>query len=308
MIPLLVLIYGAGFRNVFDNLFLYPVVITNPARKFPWSTLSPYLTHLLEFLFVAAIVNIIAGFRALRGNSTSSFNRLFVAVAILALATTHQALQRTDAGHVTLSGFIALALFPVALAILLDYRFTTPVSLGRDLFLVTLSLLIMASLVPTVVRTLRRTLEIGGQLRSDDIIAVQHGGRTFPLSSISAAREIGALLDQVTRLSSPGERLFVGPADLRRTNYNNTFLYHLLPQLTPATYFLEMNPLSANRPGSRLSADILSADLLILDHRLDKWNEPNESSRFGSEAPNQVVQSQFALQSRVGPYEVYRKK
>ena len=128
------------------------------------------------------------------------------------------------------------------------------------------------------------------------------------MDSLSVARETGDLLDTVTGLASAGQRLFVGPADLRRTNYNDTFLYHLLPQLTPATYFLEMNPLSANRPGSRLSADLLSADWLILDHRLDDWSEPNESSRFGSDAPNQIVQSTFELRVRRGPYDIYREK
>ena len=97
-------------------------------------------------------------------------------------------------------------------------------------------------------------------------------------------------------------------SDLRRTNYNDTFLYYLLPRLTPATYFLEMNPLSANRPGSRLGADVLSADWLILDHRLDEWNEPNESSRFGPDAPNQVVQSNFELRVQQGFYDIYRRK
>ena len=116
------------------------------------------------------------------------------------------------------------------------------------------------------------------------------------------------MLAAINRLASPGQRVFTGPADLRRTNYNNTFLYHLLPQLTPATYFLEMNPLSANRPGSRLSSDILSADWLILDHRLDEWNEQNESSRFGPETSNQVVRSNFELRAQLGSYEIYRRK
>lgn len=128
------------------------------------------------------------------------------------------------------------------------------------------------------------------------------------MDSISVARDTGALLDKITSLASSGQRLFVGPADLRRTNYNDTFLYYLLPQMTPATYFLEMNPLSANRPGSRLSADVLSADWLILDHRLDDWNEPNESSYFGPDAPNQVVQSNFELRARRGSYDIYRRK
>jgi hypothetical protein len=69
-----------------------------------------------------------------------------------------------------------------------------------------------------------------------------------------------------------------------------------------------MNPLSPNRPDSRLSGDVLSADWLILDRRLDEWNEPNESSRFGSGAPNQVVQSHFELRARQGSYDIYRQK
>jgi hypothetical protein len=68
-----------------------------------------------------------------------------------------------------------------------------------------------------------------------------------------------------------------------------------------------MNPLSANRPGSRLRADLLTADWLILDHRLDDWNEPNDSMRFGPEAPNLAVQSSFELCAKHGPYDLYRR-
>jgi hypothetical protein len=140
------------------------------------------------------------------------------------------------------------------------------------------------------------------------VVFLEYGGRRFPVESISVAHETGGLLDRITSLALPGQRLFVGPADLRRTNYNDTFIYYLLPQLTPASYFLEMNPLSANRPGSRLGADVLTADWLILDHRLDDWNEPNDSSRFGSDTPNQIVQSHFELRAKHGPYDVYRRK
>jgi hypothetical protein len=96
----------------------------------------------------------------------------------------------------------------------------------------------------------------------------------------------------------PGPRLFVGPADLRRTNYNDTFIYYMLPRLQPATYFLEMNPGSANRPDSRLAKDIASADWLILNHGLDQWNEPNGSAKFASDAPMRVVRDQFELCGR----------
>jgi hypothetical protein len=163
-------------------------------------------------------------------------------------------------------------------------------------------------MAPELIFPVRQSFGAGGRSRKDDVVFLEHNRRSFPMESLTVARETGELLETITGLASAGQRLFVGPADLRRTNYNDTFLYHLLPQLKPATYFLEMNPLSANRPGSRLSADLLSADWLILDHRLDEWNEPNESSRFGPDAPNQVVQSNFELHSQRGTYDIYRKK
>jgi hypothetical protein len=307
LLPMLFLIYAAGFQNIFDNVFLYPVIITNPARKLPWSSIPPYVIYLLGFHFVAALINLGAGFLALRKEAGSWFNRLFAAAAIFALGTTHEALQRMDSGHLTLCCFLSLALLPVALTIIADRWAATPGSLSRPLLFVALTLLVVAGLAPELVYLVRQTIG-GGPSRKDDVVFLQHGGRSFPLSSISASRETGDLLDTMASLASPGQRLFVGPADLRRTNYNATFLYHLLPQLTPATYFLEMNPLSANRPGSRLSADVLSADWLILDHRLDEWNEQNESSRVGPDVPNQVVQSNFELRARQGSYDIYRRK
>lgn len=307
LLPMLLLIYAAGFQNVFDNVFLYPVLITNPARKLPWSSIPPYVIYLLVFHFVACVINLGAGFLALRKEAGSWFNRLFTAAAIFALGTTHEALQRMDSGHVTLCCFLSLALLPVALTIIADRWAAAPGALSRPLLCVALTLLVMAGLAPELVYLVRQAIG-GGPSRKDEVVFLQHGGRSFPLGSIAASRETGDLLDTMTSLSSPGQRLFVGPADLRRTNYNATFLYHFLPQLIPATYFLEMNPLSANRPGSRLTTDVLSADWLILDHRLDEWNEQNESSRFGPDAPNQVVQSNFELRARQGSYDIYRKK
>jgi hypothetical protein len=115
-------------------------------------------------------------------------------------------------------------------------------------------------------------------------------------------------LNKLEKVASPGDRLFVGPADLRRTNYNDTFIYHLMPQLRPSTYFLEMNPQSANRLNSRLAADVANANWLVLTHHWDSWNEPNESVKFGSDAPTRVVQEKFQLCAQYGSYDVYRRR
>jgi hypothetical protein len=308
LLPMLLLTYLAGFRNVFDNLFLYPVSITNPGRKIPWSSLDPYLIRLLTLHLVASLTNLSAGILALRQNKAPWANRLFAATALFILGTTHQALQRTDSGHVTLCCFLSLSLLPISLAIIADRWIAPPASRSRELLFVAGTSLAVAGFAPQLAYQVCQALGLGGHSRKDDVVVLEHKGRSFPMDSLPAARETADLLDKISSLASPGQRLFVGPADLRRTNYNDTFLYYLLPQLTPATYFLEMNPLSANRPGSRLSGDLLSADWLILDHRLDDWNEPNASMRFGPDAPNVVVQTNFELQAKHGSYDLYRRK
>ena len=69
-----------------------------------------------------------------------------------------------------------------------------------------------------------------------------------------------------------------------------------------------MNPGSANRPNSRLAADVASADWLVLDRVLDIINEQNESSKFGSDQPMQMITQRFQLVGQMGPWQIYRKK
>jgi hypothetical protein len=69
-----------------------------------------------------------------------------------------------------------------------------------------------------------------------------------------------------------------------------------------------MNPLSANRPNSRLAADVATADWLILDRHLDNWNEPNESVKYGSDAPMEVVRNQFQMCGQFGNYGLFRRR
>lgn len=135
-------------------------------------------------------------------------------------------------------------------------------------------------------------------------------GRPFPFRNTRNtrnARTVARVLQALSAQAEPGERLFVGPGDLRRTNYNDTYFYHLLPKLTPATYFLEMKPLSANRPGSRLASDVASADWLVLNRGWDAWNEPNRSVEFASNEPNEVVRRNFELVQGFGTYFLYRR-
>jgi hypothetical protein len=101
------------------------------------------------------------------------------------------------------------------------------------------------------------------------------------------------LLPEVERVSDPGDRLFVGPRDLRQTPYSDAYLYYLLPDLTPATRFIEMDPGVADAEGSGLAEDLASADVVVLSRVWDAWAEPNDSRKVGSDEPVRVLEEQF---------------
>jgi hypothetical protein len=130
--------------------------------------------------------------------------------------------------------------------------------------------------------------------------------RKFPLTNEDAAA-VEAVCDRILRLGNPGQRLFVGPYDLRRTIYTDTFFYYLLPDFPPATYFLEMNPLSANRPNSRMAADLATADWVILDAVIAAWKEPNASAQFGPDEPVRVLERDFVFVAQEKKYFLFRR-
>ena len=122
---------------------------------------------------------------------------------------------------------------------------------------------------------------------------VSHGDRQFYFGSGRAVLASQAVIDDLDGLAQPGDRLFVGPQDLRRTWYSDTMFYWMFPEMTPATYFMEMDPGLANAPDSRLADDLLSADFAILTSFWDGWREPNTSMDFGSDVPNEIIARNF---------------
>ena len=107
---------------------------------------------------------------------------------------------------------------------------------------------------------------------------------------------------------TPGETVFVGPQDLRRTNYGPTYMYfELRDHLRPASYYMEMNPGTANREGSGLADELRSADWLILTSVWDDWDEPNESREYGPTEPNEVVRSSFCVRFESDQYRLYER-
>lgn len=305
-LPLLLFSALAGPRSVIKDLFLLPVFYTSPARHLPIFSAERPVQILLLLHLCAATCGLIAGGLAIRSEPHSRNARLLLAAAVFAVGLTPQALQRLDSIHVLFVASVSLGLLPLSLKqILATERFGRSGRM-KDCLAVAIALGTVCAFVPEMPAYMRNELTTALRADSSQAFFVTRHDRTFPFATVTAVRVTARMLDQLDRLSSPGQRLFVGPADLRRAICNDTFLYHMMPQLRPATYFLEMNPLSANRVGSRLASDVESADWLILNRAWDAIEEPNASMRFGPDAPNLVVQTQFEQCGEFGTYLLYR--
>jgi hypothetical protein len=306
LLPLGIITLLAGVSNVWDNLFFYPVLACNAGRRLPLFAAEPYVLNLLILHLLGSLAVLVIGLLELRKDRASKKGLVLLSMAALAFLLTPQATQRLDLGHLLFAGVVSLPFLALAFATFSERRRVFGNGLGLVSIIAAIALIETAA--PELTITIRNAFISGLGTRQSGAIFVEQGGRSFPFGSPASARSAASLFEKVETLSKPGERLFVGPRDLRRTNYSDTYIYHLFPRLRPATYFLEMNPFSANRPGSRLATDIASADWLILNRAWDNWHEPNRSGENGEETPNLVVQDQFVRIAEYGPFELFQHK
>ena len=307
LLPLGLLTVVAGPQHVLDNLLLFPVFYGNGGRLLPLAQAPALVLGVLAAHLIASGVNILGGVIALRRQPQLIAGRLLLGAALFAVALTHQAVQRIDGMHVLFAAFASLAILPISLFVLLSK--TSLLSLRqKPVTALAVAAGFVAAFVPALPFHVCSQVVAAFNPNAPQPFMLEQKGRCIPMATMPLVRITGALLDRIERIAAPGDRLFVGPADLRRTNYNDTFLYHMLPHLRPATYFLEMNPGSANRQNSRLASDMRTADWLILNRAYDNWLEPNSSSRNGSNEPNVVVQAEFTLCGEFGDYLLFRRK
>ena len=308
LIPLLWVAAVAGPLEVVNNLFLYPVVYCSSGRRLPIVGAEPWLIRLLAIHVAAAIFNVIAGILSIRADRTSVQARRQLAVSLFALCISHQALQRFDSVHVVFSCFLAICILPMSIHSVMGRCFRRGEGRGWHALSVAIAAGLVIAAGPGLAAYFYNRVHAGLASENNAALFISVNHRRYPLKPSNAVK-VEMLLSVLNQKSKAGERLFVGPTDLRRTNCVDSYLYYLMmPKLVPATYFLEMNALSANRPHSRLAADIASADWLILMHDWDEWYEPNDSSKYGSDAPNEVVKKEFYLYCNLENYDLYRKK
>ena len=292
--------FNSAIQNVADLVKLrWPLpTVSGPAQLTIWFFV------LLGSVAVLATVGILA----VRRDPTGLRPRVLLAVAGFSVGILPQTLQRADSAHLAWVSCVALAFVPVAaLEVLHVHRPHWPT---RTVALTTTVIVfaLIAVVIPNY--TVRLYTDYSEQTFGNHYLAhgISHRGRSWYTAYASDAAPTQQLLDTVERIAKPGERLFVGPQDLRKTPYSDAFFYYLLPQLTPATYYIEMDPGVANARDSGLANEVRHSDLLILSTAWANWDEPNSSRQVGPDTANQVVRTQFCLVGTYGPhYKLYRR-
>ncbi len=305
ILPLLAIACFAGFGTVLHNIFFVPVIYSSPARKIPFSTVEPRLAQFFVVHLMAAIVNVAAAVVAVRREQNKNAALAFLAAALFAAGITHQPYHRLDFVHLLFALFATIPFLPVSAVLLAQTIRPLRRSVGAGLAVVC-AVFLFVCMYRVRVETL---FALRGPFRSArSSLLVEKNGRAFllqPPAATAAARE---LLQELDEISKPGETLFVGPADLRRAPYCDTFIYHLLPKLQHASYFLEMNHFSMNAVGSRLTSDLEHADWLVLNSAWDDYFKEENASRVnGPDAPMRVVARDFTLVREYGTFALYRR-
>ena len=328
LVPLIIHVAIAGASASFRGMFSVPVFDLRPGRELPrppsvsrfdgalqglsegprdgpwWGFPSLSATQQLFVWFWAVIIvavalPILAFGLARRSPVPVSRHVVLIGTALFGLGMLPQAMQRPDSTHLAWGCCVTFAMLPCLVTELVPRvspRFTRHawVVAGAAIAAV---LFVVAPFFTYRYYLLQSRVSVGNKPTAFE---VARGERSFYFSTEELQRASQAAIDDLDRLSDPGDRLLVGPADLRRTIYSDASFYYLFPDLTPATFFIEMDPGLADREGSRLADDVASADWLILTNFWTGWFEPNASSEFGSDVPNQVVADQFCV---VGNYE-----
>jgi len=336
--PILLQLFRAGPRNMIRGMFVDPVFRLRPGRSLPvppsFNTLDGWLQKaaglrtlgwplpapssaqqvFIWFFLVPASAFFVAavGVWAVRREPDSVRTRTLRAIGFFGVGMLTQAMQRPDTAHFAWVSCVPMALVPAAIAELVRGR-PWP-SWSRTVATASPVAIVIVLLIPHY--TVRTYVDLTGQSFGRNVFGfpVNHDGRNFYYGSPEAAAAANELVADLGQKSVPGQRLFVGPMDLRQTPYSDAFYYYLFPHLVPATYFIEMDPGIANAPGSRLTADVESADWLILSNVWTGWTEPNASRDVGSDEPNQAVAKDFCLVKDYGDkgggqpwFQLYRR-
>lgn len=327
--PYLFLLVWAGAGSVVEGLFLQPVFDLRGGRRLP---LPPSFSHFDGFLQRAGLLAeppwpfptlgspmqlslwlglIVAScallFFAGRLAHRRTGDRRLMVLALFACGLLPQAIQRADSTHLAWVSCVPFGLLPAAIAELVRGR-------SRRWVAALAMPVVMLTIVPDFTWRSYSDYVAEGFGQHRDAGVMRNGDREFFYGRPDAVTAVNEMLVVVDDVSDPGDTLFVGTGDLRKTPYSEAFLYYLLPELDPATRYIEMDPGVANADDSGLASEVAKADVVILSSIRDDWVEPNDSRLNGPDEPNRVLARDFCLVESFGRglfgrglYELYTR-
>ncbi|MCB0966761.1 MAG: hypothetical protein KDB37_07990 [Ilumatobacter sp.] len=219
-----------------------------------------------------------------------------VAGAVFGFGILPQALQRPDSAHLA---WVAMVSWPILTVLLID-PIRRLIPFVRSNWAGAVSATAVVGLVMIVICpfytyrmwALHTRVSIG-QIPAP--FEIERDGHRFWVGDAAVARAVNEMIPDLEAIMEPGDTLIVGPGDLRRTVYADTYIYWLFPELEPGTRFIEMDPGLADQAGSGLADDIAAADIVVLTNTWSGWYEPNASIEFGSPEHNQAVADHHCL-------------
>ena len=320
----------SGIGNSITGMFIEPVFDLRSGRSLPvppswnnvdgflqragmlrtdgWPLPMPAIPHQINLWFwlvpASILVNLVAAWRLRRRERGSDRAKVLWPAALFGAALLPQALQRPDTTHLAWVTGITFAVLVPAIATLVEdvrpswkplWRFVGGAGSVAAIFVVVIPFYPARTYVDLVAQSF-------GHNRFGAPITVD--GRTFYFGNAEGADQAQQVADALRREARPGERLIVGPTDLSRTNYNDSFFYYLVPDLVPGTRYIEMDPGIANADDSGLADEVRDNDWLILSATSNAWNEPNDSAQAGSQEPNRVVEEDYCMVADAGGFQL----
>jgi hypothetical protein len=269
---------------------------------------GPIQLALWLVLLLASIVVLGLTASSVRRREPQAFRGVVLAVvAAFALGILPQGLQRPDPTHLAWVSCVPFGFLPVAGFELVrrhrpNLSPTRWFAAGAVPVVAILFLLVPNFLIRDYVDLSLETFDVSRVSHE-----IEHAGRTFYYGNGDVAEQLAQLLPAADRVIRPGDRLVVGTGDLRKTPLSEAFLYYLLPEARPGTYYIEMDPGVANADDSRLADDLSKADVVILSRVWDEFHEPNDSRELGSSRPNRVLRRRFCTVLDLPLYELLER-
>jgi hypothetical protein len=328
--PYLVHLVVAGPANVWNGMIVDPVLRLRPTRGLPLppdpsrlegiagtaafgarSWPLPKLTQsgqvfawFIGLLLVTVFLLAVAFWR-MRRDPGALRSRALLAAALFTVAVLPQAVQRADASHLGWVSAVAVAVMPAAIVEVVSALRPRWNSARVGLMAGVGVLAATSVLLPSYTARRYAAFVQDSFTNSTGSFTIRHAGRNYYVGDDPAeAADIRKLLRAADRAGRPGDRLVVGTGDLRRTPYVDSFLYYLLPEYEPGTYFIEMEPGITNRNGTRLTRELRRADVVILADRWLNWKEPNDSMEPGDPRPNEVLREEFCETGMFGGFHL----